>query len=218
MVQKVMRNINLEWRDRGNDTSKTFMDRVARFSIAKVRKSLMPMLLRKTVQEYTRPGVRKRRRGGARRQKFNPEHNIKKENAASGNMTGNNTGNVPPTVAAFSKHQNTDSPMSTITSYSGLKNHELFEGARRHFGATKEPIVFKNRAYKWRGEDIEEGRIMAIFKVPDEHVQTVLALSGREGLIVDKQRPRFEEDQQKKEEHVKIRLLWNLRCRTPSTA
>lgn len=139
-----MTNFNLEWRDLGNDTSKTFMDRVARFSIAKVRKSLMPMLLRKTVQEYTTQGVRKRRRGGARRQTFNPEHNIKKENAAGGNMTGNNTGNVPPTVAAFSKHQNTDSPMSTITSYSGFKNHELFEGARRHFGATKEPIIFKN--------------------------------------------------------------------------
>ena len=114
MVQKVMTNLNLEWRDRGNDTSKTFMDRVARFSIAKVRKSLMPMLLRKTVQEYTTQGVRKRRRGGARRQKFNPEHNIKKENAVDGYMTGNNTGNVPPTVAAFSKRQNTDSPMSTI--------------------------------------------------------------------------------------------------------
>ena len=144
MVQKVMTNLNLEWRDRGNDTSKTFMDRVARFSIAKVRKSLMPMLLRKTIQEYTTQGVRKRRRGGARRQKFNPEHNIKKENAVGGNMTGNNTGNVPPTVAAFSKHQNTDSPMSTITSYSGFKNHELFEGARRHFGETKEPIIFNN--------------------------------------------------------------------------
>ena len=139
-----MTNFNLEWRDRDSVSSKTFMDRVARFSIAKVRKSLMPMLLRKTVQEYTAQGVRKRRRGGARRQKFNPELNIKRENAVGGNMTGNNTGNVPPTVAAFSKHQNTDSPMSTITSYSGFKNHELFEGARRHFGATKEPIVFRN--------------------------------------------------------------------------
>ena len=53
-----------------------------------------------------------------------------------------------------------------------------------------DPWVLKNKAYKWRGEDLEEGRIMAVFKVPNDQVQGVMALSGREGLIIDQQKPR----------------------------
>ena len=33
-----------------------------------------------------------------------------------------------------------------------------------------EPIILKNKTYKWRGDEIEKGRIMAIFKVPNEHI------------------------------------------------
>ena len=120
------------------------MERMARFSIAKVRKNLLPSLLRKTVQEYTKTGKRKRRRGGVRRQTFNPEHNIKIKDENQGDNDGSKIGKVPPSVAAFSNHANADSPMSTLTPFSGFKDRELYECARRHFGRTKEPIVFNN--------------------------------------------------------------------------
>ena len=48
-----------------------------------------------------------------------------------------------------------------------------------------EPFLRRNRALKWRGEEILEGRIMTVMKVPNEQVDKVLSLSGKRGLIVD---------------------------------
>ena len=48
-----------------------------------------------------------------------------------------------------------------------------------------QPFLRRNRALKWRGEEIPEGRILTIMKVPNEHVDKVLSLSGKRGLIVD---------------------------------
>ena len=72
------------------------------------------------------------------------------------------------------------------------------------------PRVPKTRACKWRGEELEEGRIMAVFKTPDEHVHGAIALSGREGLIIDKERPRAGVEAQQGEEYAKIRLPLDL--------
>ena len=73
-----------------------------------------------------------------------------------------------------------------------------------------EPYILKNKKYKWRGDEIEEGRIMSVFKIPNEHVPTVLALSGREGLVIDKQRSRIDNDEQQNDEYAKIRLPLDL--------
>ena len=47
---------------------------------------------------------------------------------------------------------------------------------------------------------------MAAFKVPNEHVHGVMSLSGREGLIIDKQSPRAGVETQQKDALAKVRL------------
>ena len=70
-----------------------------------------------------------------------------------------------------------------------------------------EPWLPKSKFLKWRGDDIEEGRIKAIFKIPNERVAEVMALSGREGLTIDKNRRKTEEDDEKNEdEYAKVKL------------
>ena len=83
-----MRKYNMAWRNRGTDRSKTFMERIARFAIAKVWKNLMPMFIRKSVQEYTDTEKPVRRRGGARNQKFNRDIHVKKPKDAEDNKKG----------------------------------------------------------------------------------------------------------------------------------
>ena len=71
----------------------------------------------------------------------------------------------------------------------------------------EEPWLIKSKFLKWRGDDIEEGRIKAVFKVPNERVAEVLALSGREGLTIDKNRRKTEVDDDKGEdEFAKVKL------------
>ena len=61
-----------------------------------------------------------------------------------------------------------------------------------------EPFLRKNRALKWRGEEIPEGRIMTVIIVPNEQVDKVLSLSGKRGIIVDfakkKDKQKFDEE------------------------
>ena len=71
----------------------------------------------------------------------------------------------------------------------------------------EEPWLIKSKFLKWRGDDIEEGRIKAVFKIPNERVAEVMALSGREGLTIDKNRRKTEEDDEKNEdEYAKVKL------------
>ena len=42
MVTSVMKRYNLVWRDRGSRTKKTFLDKIAKYAVGKVRKNLMP--------------------------------------------------------------------------------------------------------------------------------------------------------------------------------
>ena len=67
------------------------------------------------------------------------------------------------------------------------------------------PFIPRSRALKWRGEDIEIGRIRAIFRVPDSKAEDVLSQSGRHGLIieVDKRAGQGKEDL---DELIKVKL------------
>ncbi len=50
------------------------------------------------------------------------------------------------------------------------------------------PYIRNNRMCPWRGEQRPDSRIQAIFRIPPEHVDTLLAKSGRHGLIIDRLR------------------------------
>ncbi len=50
------------------------------------------------------------------------------------------------------------------------------------------PYIRNNRTCPWRGEQVPDSRIQAIFRIPPEHVETLLAKSGRHGLIIDRLR------------------------------
>ena len=140
MVDKIMLKYNLEFINR--KSTKTFLERIARFAIAKVRKNLMPLLLRKTVQNLTKGGKKLRRRGGPRRQVFNPIVNVKKEKSEI--MDDNMNCNIPPAIGAIGNHRLHDSPMSTITPSIPFRDSDIYEVARNHFRKTKDPIVFNS--------------------------------------------------------------------------
>ena len=46
-------------------------------------------------------------------------------------------------------------------------------------------LVRRNRALKWRDQEISEGRILIVMAAPDELVHELLAVSGRHGLRID---------------------------------
>ena len=46
-------------------------------------------------------------------------------------------------------------------------------------------FVRRNRALKWRDEEIPEGRILTVIATPNELVNDVLSISGKHGLIID---------------------------------
>ena len=50
---------------------------------------------------------------------------------------------------------------------------------------TPDPFIPRNRFLKWRGEEIEEGRIKAIMSVNNSHVEEMLKKSGQHGIIID---------------------------------
>ena len=59
---------------------------------------------------------------------------------------------------------------------------------------------------------------MAILKVPNAHAQGVMALSGREGLITDKHKPRAGLENQQGEDTPKVRPPpWATTCKTSPT-
>ncbi len=48
-----------------------------------------------------------------------------------------------------------------------------------------EPRVRRDRRLTWRGEEWDEGRILATFQIPTEQVDDVMNVSGRHGIVVD---------------------------------
>ena len=83
--------------------------------------------------------------------------------------------------------------------------------AKRDWMPTK-PFVERSRFFKWRGKAWEEGRFKATFRVPNEHVNDVPALSGKEGLVIDIPRKSVEEedDEDLASEHARIRMAPDL--------
>ena len=50
----------------------------------------------------------------------------------------------------------------------------------------KETQIFvrRNKALKWRDQEIPEGRILTVIAVPNELINDVMAISGKHGLII----------------------------------
>ena len=69
----------------------------------------------------------------------------------------------------------------------------------------------RNRALKWRNQDIPEGRILTIIEVPNELVHEVLAISGKHGLIVDLASRNIKEEHEKECASVRLPEEWNIK-------
>ena len=71
----------------------------------------------------------------------------------------------------------------------------------------KEAQIFvrRNRALKWRDQEIPEGRILTVIAVPNELVNEALAISGKQGLIIDL--ASREQKEQREKEIACVRLL-----------
>ena len=71
--------------------------------------------------------------------------------------------------------------------------------------APQPPFIPKSRFLKWRGQELEEGRIKGLFKVPNQHVGDLLAISGKHGVIVDFDK-RDSEEEEETHNLVKVRM------------
>ena len=50
---------------------------------------------------------------------------------------------------------------------------------------TLDPFIPRSRFLKWRGEELQEGRIKAMMAVSNSHVEEMLKTFGKSGIIVD---------------------------------
>ncbi len=50
----------------------------------------------------------------------------------------------------------------------------------------KEIRVRRDRRLTWRGEELDDARVVAYIKVPTEHVKDLMSKSGRHGLVIDR--------------------------------
>ena len=72
-------------------------------------------------------------------------------------------------------------------------------------------FVRRNKALKWRGQEILEGRILTIIVVPNERVHEVLAISGKHGLIIDLARRDVKEEHEKECANVRLPEEWGIK-------
>ena len=131
MVQSVMTRYKLAWRDQGTKTSKTFLDKIATYAIGKVRRVLMPNLVKrvtKRVKEDTSLATKvmehrqqKRQRGGIKHREFVPHIYVKTEDDSSSNGKQKKNNMMEEDLSTV----NNTSPVSTITSKSRLITPEL---------------------------------------------------------------------------------------------
>ncbi len=132
----------------------------------------MPMLIRKSVQEYTDTGKPVRRRGGARNQKFNQDIHVKKQKEAGDHKKMNKVerevvrngqhsiicrgephsyqavagkmmeSNDEMSLPAYANVNQTNSPISTMTPVTAFKNQDIYNIARTYFGTGGKPVTF----------------------------------------------------------------------------
>ena len=65
-------------------------------------------------------------------------------------------------------------------------------------------FVRRNRAFKWRDQEIPEGRVLTVIAVPNELVPELLAIFGKHRLRIDL--PRMEIKEKHEQECVSVRL------------
>ena len=65
-------------------------------------------------------------------------------------------------------------------------------------------FIRRNRALKWRDQDILEGRILTVMAVPNELVNDVMAISGKHGLIIDLAKREVKEQSETELAHVRL--------------
>ena len=64
--------------------------------------------------------------------------------------------------------------------------------------------VRRNRALKWRDQEIREWRILTVIAVPNELINDVLAISGKHGLIIDLAKRELKEQCEKEVAYVRL--------------
>ena len=142
-----MTRYRLAWRDQGTKTSKTFLDKIATYAIGKVRRVLMPNLVKrvtKRVKEDTSLATKvmehrqqKRQRGGIKHREFVPHIYVKTEDDSSGNGKQNNNSLTEELSTVMSN----TSPVSTITSNSQLITPELEQSVLDYFNNGGMPLT-----------------------------------------------------------------------------
>ena len=137
MVKKVMQAYNLEWRDRGTKTTKTFLDKIAKYAIGKVRKNLMPKILKRVTNKLQAEAMKdldlaekikeyknsKRTRGGIKEKKFVAEFFVKKETEVMSSS--------PMQIDCHNDRG--EESVSTITGGSQLVSQCIQDGVSSHF-------------------------------------------------------------------------------------
>ena len=78
-----MQEYNIEYRDKDCSMAKTFIEKLATYSVTRVRRCLMPRLVFRTKLELNENGKRKKRKGGILTLPFKPELHVKKELAVA---------------------------------------------------------------------------------------------------------------------------------------
>ena len=146
MVQTVMTRYKLSWRDLGTRTSKNVLDKIATYAIGKVRRVLLPKLVKRVTKRVTEDDSlasrlqehkdKKRNRGGIKNQEFSPHIYVKKEPETS-----------TPTCTTMIEDEtsaNHSSPVSTITSMSQMISPELEQCVLEHLRKGGTPLTIGN--------------------------------------------------------------------------
>lgn len=142
-----MARYKLRWRDQGTRTSKTFLDKIATYAIGKVRRVLLPKLVKRVTKRVTEDGSlasrvqehrdKKRKRGGIKNQEFIPHIYVKKEPLAQ-------TSTGTAMIEEESSTRNQSSPVSTITSVSQVISPELERCVLEHLRKGGRPLTIGN--------------------------------------------------------------------------
>ena len=147
MVQTVMTRYKLSWRDQGTRTAKTFLDKIATYAIGKVRRVLLPKLVKRVTKRVTEDDSlasrlqehkdKKRKRGGIKNQEFSPHIYVKKEPDTS---TPTRSTMIEDDTSA-TMHS---SPVSTITSMTQMISPELERCVLEHLRKGGTPLMIGN--------------------------------------------------------------------------
>ena len=123
-----MEKLKLEWRDHGEDRTKNFLEKLATFSINRVRKTLLPKLIKKTRIEPNKKRT-KRNREGVRGLAFDPNIHVKTEKRSKSENSCHTIPQIIPAKVSNDSESMHESPLSEITSISSMqkRNDDKYE-------------------------------------------------------------------------------------------